>query len=100
VGEHKNSDGFCSLVEQIAVEYCPGEVNLEPKIGLVVDNSSWILLISGLIAYAVGWRLGVKQNNQSTGQSQAPALDILKERYARGEIGREEFETMRQALAS
>jgi transposase len=38
VGEHKNSDGFCALVEQIVAEYCPGEVYLGPKVGLVVDN--------------------------------------------------------------
>jgi len=60
----------------------------------------WILLIIGVVAYAVGWRPGIKQNNQPTRQSQATALDILKERYARGEISREEFETMRQDLAS
>lgn len=38
VGERKNSDGFCTLVEQIVAEYCPGEVYQGPKIGLVVDN--------------------------------------------------------------
>ena len=38
VGERKNSDGFCALIEQIVAEYCPGEAYLGPKIGLVVDN--------------------------------------------------------------
>jgi DDE superfamily endonuclease len=38
VGERKNSDGFCALVEQIVADYCPGETYQGPKIGLVVDN--------------------------------------------------------------
>jgi transposase len=38
VGERKNSDGFCALVEQVVAEYCPGEEYHGPKIGLVVDN--------------------------------------------------------------
>ena len=38
VGERKNSDGFCALVEQIVADYCPGETYQVPKIGLVVDN--------------------------------------------------------------
>jgi transposase len=38
VGERKNSDGFCALVEQVIAEYCPEEDYHGPKIGLVVDN--------------------------------------------------------------
>jgi transposase len=38
VGERKNSDGFCALIELIVQEYCPGEDYRGPKIGLVVDN--------------------------------------------------------------
>jgi transposase len=38
VGEHKNSDGFITLLEQIVAQYCPGETYSGPKIGLVVDN--------------------------------------------------------------
>ena len=38
VGDHKNSDGFIALVEQIVAEYCPGASYSGPKIGLVVDN--------------------------------------------------------------
>jgi len=60
----------------------------------------WVLVIIGVIAYALGWRPGARQNSQPTRQSQSTALDILKERYARGEISREEFETMRQDLTS
>jgi transposase len=38
VGEHKNSDGFIALLEQIVAQYVPGETYSGPKIGLVVDN--------------------------------------------------------------
>ena len=54
------------------------------------------LLLIGLVAYALGWR---PQFNQSlpTSTSQTP-LEILKSRYARGEISREEYEQMHQDL--
>jgi transposase len=38
VAEHKNSDGFCALIEQVVTDYCPDEQYNGPKIGLVVDN--------------------------------------------------------------
>jgi transposase len=38
VGEHKNSDGFIALLEQIVAEYCPEETYSGPKIGVVIDN--------------------------------------------------------------
>lgn len=52
----------------------------------------WILIIAGLallIKYL--WQSGA-------GKEQDSALDILKRRYARGEIGREEFEEKRKDL--
>ncbi len=38
IGEHKNSDHFCALVEQVVQDYCPGETGQGPKVVLVVDN--------------------------------------------------------------
>lgn len=38
VGEHKDSAGFCDLLEQIVQEYCPGEAYSGPKVAVVVDN--------------------------------------------------------------
>jgi putative membrane protein len=56
------------------------------------------LVVIGAIAYGLGWR---PQFNQSgpTQTNQTP-LEILKARYARGEISREEYEQMRQDLGS
>ena len=52
----------------------------------------WALLIWG--AYYVATRV---TDNGTAGRS-ASALDILEQRYARGEIDRDEFETRRSTL--
>ena len=55
-----------------------------------------VLLIAAL-AIAFGWRPGLMTTNRSYGNRQTP-LDVLKERYARGEISREAYEEMRRDL--
>ena len=59
--------------------------------GLIVP-----LLLIGVIAYALGWRPQFNQPRPPQGD-QTP-LEILNARYARGEIGREEYEQMRRDL--
>lgn len=59
----------------------------------------WALIILGVVALAK-WLLSA---GDSRGGSSAPgksALDILEERYARGEINREQYEQMRRDLES
>ena len=52
-----------------------------------------VLVIVGGIAYALGWR---PQFNQSgPAQTKQTPLELLKERYARGEISREQYEAMK-----
>lgn len=56
------------------------------------------LLLIGGIAYALGWR---PQSNQTRpAQTNQTPLELLKARYARGEISREEYEQMRRDLES
>jgi putative membrane protein len=59
----------------------------------------WWWIIGIVIVVAVVWMVvkGLNQNsiNQSIGKS---ALDILKERYARGEIDKQEFEERKRDL--
>jgi len=57
----------------------------------------WLLIVFGIIALLVWLGSGKRSGG---GQEEPPdsALDILRERYARGEIDREEFERMRRDL--
>lgn len=54
------------------------------------------LLGLGGLAYAFGWRPEERQG--TAGGRERSALDILNERYARGEISREEYQSMREDL--
>jgi putative membrane protein len=54
------------------------------------------LLVIGGIAYALGWRPQVNQTGPA--QTTQTPIELLKARYARGEISREEYEQMRQEL--
>jgi hypothetical protein len=38
IGERKNRDHFCALVEQVVQDYCPGETWQGPKVVIVADN--------------------------------------------------------------
>jgi putative membrane protein len=50
----------------------------------------WVLVIVGIVAL-------IKWLSSSTQRGETP-LEILKARYARGEIGKEEYERMRREL--
>jgi putative membrane protein len=55
----------------------------------------WGLIILGIIA-AFKWIAG--NDTGANGPAQKSALDILKERYARGEIDEQEFQQKRRDL--
>lgn len=54
----------------------------------------WLLVIIGIV-YITTLLVG-RTNKSNTAET---ALDILKKRYAKGEITREEFEKMKEDLA-
>lgn len=64
-------------------------------LGMIGMSLFWILLIVAIVIF-------LKSKGDSgalSGQRQKKSvLDILKERYARGEIGREEFEQKKRDL--
>lgn len=54
----------------------------------------WALIIAGIV-FLVRWIIGHKE-----GDVQTEPLDILRQRYARGEIDRETYERMKKDLQS
>lgn len=58
----------------------------------------WVLLLVGVIAYLMGWRPDFVQGASRYERPGKTPMDVLKERYARGEIDREEYEEKRRDL--
>ncbi len=58
----------------------------------------FVVVIVGAIAYALGWR--PEFSHSKTAQTGQTPADILKARFARGEIGREEYEQKLRDLES
>ena len=57
----------------------------------------WIIVIIGIV-FLVKWLVGQgRTDRQASGKEESP-LDILKKRYARGEIDKEEFEQKKKDL--
>lgn len=57
----------------------------------------WILIIAGVVALVI-WI--IRQSGPAKTPDREDALDILKKRYARGEIDKKEFEERKRDLMS
>lgn len=58
----------------------------------------WALVIAGIVILVV-WLVRNSGRTGLSAPSSDPALEILKSRYAKGEITKEQFEEMRRTLA-
>lgn len=56
----------------------------------------WALLLAGLVVLI---RWAAARTPATAGAAVESPLDILKKRYARGEIGRDEYERLKQDLS-
>jgi putative membrane protein len=80
-----------------------GGFGLVALIGILLMAAFWGLIIVGLF-YGVRWLIRADRNSRLPGPGQAgwsrpdDPLEILRQRYARGEIDDEEFERRRRTL--
>ncbi|MDG5814978.1 SHOCT domain-containing protein [Chitinispirillales bacterium ANBcel5] len=63
--------------------------------GGVVMMILWIVLLAAIIY----WIIRAVQRNNTPYAGQESAMDILKKRYARGEISKQEFEERKRDLS-
>lgn len=66
-------------------------------IGMVLAMVFWLLLIVGVV-FLVVWAVQ-KFVMGTSGKVEESALDVLKKRYARGEMPREEYEEKKRDLS-
>ena len=67
--------------------------------GMIFMMLFWVLVIVGLI-FLIRWLVQTTRKGAGTANGGSKALDILKERYAKGEIDKEEFEGKKTDLMS
>lgn len=67
-------------------------------LGMLIMIIFWGLIIAGVVSL-IRWLVQNTGSNRNENDSMRPkAIDILKERYARGEINRNEYETMKRDI--
>ena len=67
--------------------------------GGIIMIAIWVLVIVGLV-FLIRWLIQTTKAGKDVTGGSPRALDILKERYARGEIDKEEFEEKKRVLQS
>ena len=75
----------------------PGWMWGGPGIWMMVGMLFWVLLIVGVVLLAI-WAV-LRFTKGGTGKVEESALDILNKRYARGEIGKEEYEEKKKVIS-
>ena len=68
--------------------------------GMIVMLLFWVLVIAGIV-FLIRWLVqgtGGRNRSGSNAGTGSQAMDILKERYAKGEISRDEFESMKKEI--
>jgi len=63
----------------------------------IINIIFWIVVIIGVI-YLIKWLSASSKQGGTETKKEDTALDILRERYAKGEINREEFEEKKKIL--
>jgi putative membrane protein len=75
----------------------PGWMIVGGALGLLLALGLLVLVTIGIMA-GIRWLIRGSSALRSGGDSDDRALEALRERYARGELGREEFQRIRDDL--
>jgi putative membrane protein len=67
-------------------------------VGMGVMGMFWILLLVLLVVLAARWALPAWRNKSALAPASDSPLDVLKKRYARGEISADEFARIRREI--
>jgi len=70
---------------------------LYPIAGVAIIVLFWGLVVAAIVL-AVRWLIRADRRGRSEGPANPDALEILRQRYARGEIDEAEYERRRQVL--
>jgi len=65
--------------------------------GIIIMAAFWIAVIVGIV-FLIRWLVVSTRTGGRGGRPEDSVLEILKRRYARGEINKEEFEEKRKDL--
>jgi putative membrane protein len=65
--------------------------------GMIFMVAFWVLVIVGLV-FLVRWLVHASKGDRGASPASSRPLEILKERYARGEITKEEFDRIKHDL--
>jgi len=66
--------------------------------GMIFMLLFWVLIIAGIV-FLIRWLVqSMDSRNRSNVDTGSQAIEILKERYAKGEISRDEFESMKKEI--
>jgi len=66
--------------------------------GMIFMMTFWVLVIVGLV-FLIKWLIQSTGSGKTNGTSGSKAIEILKERFARGEIDKAEFESRKKDLS-
>lgn len=66
-------------------------------LGMILSLISWALIIAGIVLLVVWF---VRNAGKATGASSQASLDILKTRYAKGELTKEQFDAIKRDLGA
>ena len=66
--------------------------------GMLFGGGMWIFWVLLIAAIIFGIKMAVSGNERNESHAEESPLEILKKRYARGEIDEEEFSRRRKAL--